>query len=66
MRIGMRDGRVRANTAGAFIIVTSASLSPDGRRCFRKRGSYGAYQDAVTGECEQTLEGHWDDVTSAY
>jgi len=47
-------------------IVSSASFSPDGTKVVS--GSYDQtvrIWDAVTGECEQTLEGHSDDVNSA-
>ena len=47
-------------------IVMSASFSPDGTKVvFGSEDRTVRIWDAVTGECEQTLEGHSDRVSSA-
>ena len=53
--LGCSDGRVWAR---AFIKRALGVIRPDGTKVVSEVGSYGAYRDAVTGECEQTLEGH--------
>ena len=69
--MGCGDGRVRANSAGAFIRRELGVIQPGWHESrIWQRGSDGAYLGCSDGGvrlalCEQTLQGHSDWVRSA-